>query len=58
MQNIFRTGESEENRPEIAEGRSFSYLVMLIKQIFRQSNFVCIAILSLLVVKTSSLAIF
>ena len=31
-------GEEEQNRTEIAGGRSFVYLVMFIKLIFRQSN--------------------
>ena len=56
MQKIFRTGESEQNRTEIAEGRSFVYLVIFIKLVSRQS-IVCIGILFLLVVKTTSLAV-
>ena len=53
-----RTGESEQNRTENAEGRSFFYLVMLTKSGFRQSNIVCIGILSLLIVKANDLAFF
>ena len=57
MQKILRAGESEQNRTEIAEGRSFVYLVMFIKLVFRQSNIACTGILYL-IVKTNSLAIF
>ena len=53
-----RTGELEQNRKYITKGRSFVYLVMLIKLIFRQSNIFYIRILSLLIVKTNTLAIF
>ena len=53
-----RAGESEKNRTEIDEGRSFVYLVMFIKLIFRQSNIVCIGTLYLMILKTNSLAIF
>ena len=53
-----RIGESEQKRTDIAEGRSFVYLVLFIKLVFRQSNIVCTGILSLLIVKTNSLAIF
>ena len=31
VQKKLRTGESEQNRTQIAEGRSFVYLVLLIK---------------------------
>ena len=50
-----RIGTKEQR---IAEGRSFVYLVMFIKLVFRQSNIVCIGILSPLIVKTNRLAIF
>ena len=33
-----RTGESKQNSTEIAESRSFVYLVMFIKPVFRQTN--------------------
>ena len=46
------------NRTQIAEGRGFAFLVIFVKLDFRHSNFICIAILSLLIVKTNSLAIF
>ena len=57
IKNI-RTGESEVNRTEIAEVRSFIYLVMLLKLVFRQGNNVYMGILSLLLVKKNSLAMF
>ena len=57
MYRKLRTGESEQNRTENAEGRFF-YLVMLTKPGFRQSNIVCIGILSLLIVKANDLAFF
>ena len=53
-----RTGGLEQNRKNITKGRSFVYLVMLIKLIFRQSIIVYIRILSLLIVKTNNFAIF
>ena len=53
-----RTEELEQNRKNITKGRSFVYLVMLIKLIFRQSIIVYIRILSLLIVKTNNFAIF
>ena len=53
-----RTEEQEQNRTEIAEGRSIAYLIMFIKLDFRQCNIVCIGILSLLIVKANSLAMF
>ena len=52
-----RTGELEQNRKNITKGRSFVYLVMLIKLIFRQSIIVYIRISSLLIVKTNNFAI-
>ena len=58
MHKKLRTGESKQNRKEITEGRSFVYLVMFIKMVFRQSNIAFIGILSLLIVKTNSLAMF
>lgn len=45
-------------RTEIAEVRSFIYLVMLLKLVFRQGNNVYMGILSLLLVKKNSLAMF
>ena len=52
------TEQENQNRTEqLLEGRSFVYLVMFIKLVFRQSNTVFIGILSLLIVKTN-LAIF
>lgn len=53
-----RTGKSEQNRTKISEGTSFVYLVVFIKLVFRQSNFACIGILSLGIVKINNLAIF
>ena len=47
-----RTGESEQRRTKIAEGRSFVHLVM--RPIFRSSNIICIIILFLLIVKTNN----
>ena len=53
-----RKGEQEQNRTDFGKGRSFAYLLLFIKLVDRQSNVVCIGILSLLIVKTNSLAIF
>ena len=50
--------QNRTEQTETAEGRSFVYLVTFIKLNFRQSNIVCIGILSFLIVKTNSLAIF
>ena len=58
VQENLRTGESEQSRTEFVKGRSFAYLVMLVKLVFRQSNIVCIGILYSLIVKTNNLAIF
>ena len=58
MQKKIGAEASEQNRTEIAESRSFAYLIMFIKLVSSQSNFVCIGILSLLIVKTNSIAIF
>lgn len=58
MYKNIRTGESEVKRTEIAEVRSFIYLVMLLKLVFRQGNNVYMGILSLLLVKKNSLAMF
>lgn len=58
MYKDIRTGESEVKRTEIAEVRSFIYLVMLLKLVFRQGNNVYMGILSLLLVKKNSLAMF
>lgn len=58
MYKNIRTGESEVKRTEIAEVRSFIYLVMLLKLVFRQGNNVYMGILSLLSVKKNSLAMF
>ena len=51
MRRKLRTGESEQNRTEINEGKNFVWLVIFIKLGFRQSNIVSIGILSLLVKK-------
>ena len=48
----------EQGNQNRTEGRSFVYLDMFIKLVFRQRNIVCIGILSLPIVKTNSLAIF
>ena len=45
------TGELEQSRIAIAEGRSFAYLVMFAKLVVRQGSIDCIGILSLLIVK-------
>ena len=58
MHKNIRTGESEVKRTEIAEVRSSIYLVMLLKLVFRQGNNVYMGILSLLLVKKNSLAMF
>lgn len=58
MYKNIRTGESEVKRTEIAEVRSFICLVMLLKLVFRQGNNVYMGILSLLLVKKNSLAMF
>ena len=58
MYKNIRTGESEVKRKEIAEVRTFIYLVMLLKLVFRQGNNVYMGILSLLSVKKNSLAMF
>lgn len=58
MYKNIRTGESEVKRTEIAEVGSFIYLVMLLKLVFRQGNNVYMGILSLLLVKKNSLAMF
>lgn len=58
MYKNIRTGESEVKRTEIAEVRTFIYLVMLLKLVFRQGNNVYMGILSLLLVKKNSLAMF
>ena len=58
MYKNIRTGESEVKRKEIAEVRTFIYLVMLLKLVFRQGNNVYMGILSLLLVKKNSLAMF
>ena len=58
MYKNIRTGKSEVKRTEIAEVRSFIYLVMLLKLVFRQGNNVYMGILSLLLVKKNSLAMF
>lgn len=58
MYKNIRTRESEVKRTEIAEVRSFIYLVMLLKLVFRQGNNVYMGILSLLLVKKNSLAMF
>ena len=44
--------QEKQNRREIAEGRSFGYLVIFTKLVF-----VCIEILSLLIVKSFSLIV-
>ena len=49
--------QENQNRTETDEGRSFVYLVMFIKLVFRQSNITCTGILSLLIVKTNSLLV-
>ena len=54
-----KTAEHEnQNRTEISEGRSLVYLVVFVKLVLRQGNIVCLAVLSLLIVKTNSLVIF
>ena len=60
MQEKIRTKESEDNRTKSGrkvEGRSFAYLFMFIKLIFRQSNIVCVGTSSLLTVKMNNLAV-
>ena len=52
------TGESEQNRTEIVEGRSLVNLVMFMKLVIRLSNVVSIGTLSPLIVKINSLRIF
>ena len=53
-----KCGQNNQDKADIAEGRSIVYLVMFIKLVFRQSNNVCIENLSFLIVKINSLAIF
>ena len=48
--------QENQNRTEIAESRSFVFLVIMRKLVLRQSNIACIGVLSLLIVKTDSLA--
>ena len=58
MRKKIRAGKSEQNRTKVAEGRSFVYLVLFIKLVFRLENSVWIRILSRLIVKTNNPAIF
>ena len=51
-------GKSEQSRTEIAKRRSFIYLVMFVKLMFRPSNIVFIGISSLMIARTNNLAIF
>ena len=49
---------SEQKNQNRTKNKMLQVGVMLIKLVFRQSNIVCIGILSLLIVKTNNLANF
>ena len=57
MHQKLRTGEPKQSRTEIGKGSSFVYLDIFVKLVFGQ-NIVYIEIVSPLIMKSTSLAIF
>ena len=58
MHQKLRTGEPKQSRTEIGKGSSFVYLDIFVKLVFGQNDIVYIEIVSPLIMKSTSLAIF